>query len=47
MHGNLRVVLNTPFNNRYVVGFKTKKDIGQILVSLGNNNYEGILYEEY
>ena len=47
MHGNLKVVLNTPFKNRYVVGFKTKEDIGQILPSLGTNNYEGMLYEEY
>ena len=47
MHGNLKVVLNTPFKNRYVVQFKTKEDIGQILASLGTNSYEGMLYEEY
>ena len=34
MHENLKVVLNTPIRNRYVVGFKTKKEIGQILASL-------------
>ena len=47
MHGNLKVVLNTPIKNRYVVGFKTKEDVGQILASLGTNDYEGISYEEY
>ena len=47
MHGNLKVVLNIPIRNRYVVGFKTKEDVGQILVSLGTDNYEGISYEEY
>ena len=47
MHGNLKVVLNTPIRNRYVVGFKTKEDVGQILESLGTNDYEGISYEEY
>ena len=47
MHGNLKVVLNTPILNRYVVGFKTKEDVGQILASLGTDNYEGISYEEY
>ena len=45
--GNLKVVLNTPIRNRYVVGFKTKENVGQILASLGTNDYEGILYEEY
>ena len=34
MHENLKVVLNTPIRNRYVVGFKTKEEIGQILASL-------------
>ena len=47
MHGNLKVVLNTPIRNRYVVGSKTKEDIGQILASLGIDDYEGISYEEY
>ena len=47
MHGNLKAVLNTPFGNRYVVGFKTKEDIGQILASLGTDDYEGISHEEY
>ena len=47
MHGNLKVVLNTPIRNRYVVGFKTKEDVGQILASLGTDNYEGISYAEY
>ena len=47
MHGNLKVVLNTPIRNRYVVGFKTKEDIGEILASLGTDDYEGISYEEY
>ena len=47
LHGNLKVVLNTPIRNRYVVGFKTKENVGQILASLGTNDYEGILYEEY
>ena len=47
MGRNLKVVLNTPTRNRYVVGFKTKEDVGQILVSLGTNDYEGISYEEY
>ena len=47
MHGNLKVVLNTPIRNRYVVGFKTKEDVGQILASLGTDDYERISYEEY
>ena len=47
MHGNLKVVLNTPIRNRYVVDFKTKEDIGEILASLGTDDYEGISYEEY
>ena len=47
MHGNLKVVLNTPIRNRYVVGFKTKEDVGQILTSLGTDNYEGISYEAF
>ena len=47
MHENLKVVLNTPIRNRYVVGFKTKEDVGQILTSLGTDDYEGISYEEY
>ena len=47
MHGNLKIVLNTPIRNRYVVGFKTKEDIGEILASLGADDYEGISYEEY
>ena len=47
MHGNLKVVLNTPIRNRYVVGFKTKEDTGQILASLGTDDYEEISYEEY
>ena len=47
MHGNLKVVLNTPIRNRYVIRFKTKKGIGQILASLGTDDYEGISYEEY
>ena len=41
MHGNLKVALNTPIRNRYVVGFKTKGDVGQILASLGTDDYEG------
>ena len=47
MHGNLKVVLNNPIRNRYVVGFKTKEDVGQILASLGTDDYERISYEEY
>ena len=47
MHGNLKVVLNTPIRNRYVVGFKTKENVGQILTSLSTEDYEGISYEEY
>ena len=47
MHGNLKVVLNTPIRNSYVVGFKTKEDVCQILASLGTDDYEGISYEEY
>ena len=47
MDENLKVVLNTPIRNRYVVGFKTKEDVGQILASLGTDKYEGISYEEY
>ena len=47
MHENLKVVLNTPIRNRYVVGFKTKEDVGQILECLGTDDYEGISYEEY
>ena len=42
MHGNLKGVLNTPIRNWYVVGFKTKEDVGHILVSLGTDDYEGI-----
>ena len=45
--GNLKVVPNTPLRNRYVVGFKIKEDVGQILACLGTDDYEGILYEEY
>ena len=42
MHENLKVVLNTPIRNRYVVGFKTKEEIGEIpaflsLILLSNN----------
>ena len=47
IHGNLKVVLNTPIRNRYVIGFKTKKDVGQILPSRDTDDYEGISYEEY
>ena len=47
MHGNLKVVLKTPIKNRYVVGFKTKEDIGQILASLSTDDHERISYEEY
>ena len=47
MHGNLKVVLNTPIRNRYVVGFKTEEDVGQILASLGTDDYKGISYQEY
>ena len=47
MHGNLKVVLNTLIRNRYVVGFNTKEDVGQILASLDTDDYEGISYEEY
>ena len=47
MHGNLKVVLNTLIRNRYVIGFKTKKDVGQILPSRDTDDYEGISYEEY
>ena len=42
IHGNLKIVQNTSIRNRWVVGFKTKEDIGQILPSLGIGNYEGI-----
>ena len=47
MHGNLKVVLNTPIRNRYVVGFKTKENVGQILTSVSTEDYEWISYEEY
>ena len=47
MHGNLKVVLNPPIGNRYVVDFKTKEDVGHILASLRTDHYEGISYEEY
>ena len=47
MYGNLRVVLNTPIRNRYVVWFNRKENVGQILASLGTGNYEGMSYEEY
>ena len=47
MYGNLKVVLNTPIRNRYVVLVNTKENVGQILASLGTGNYEGIWYEEY
>ena len=47
MHGNLKVVLNTLIRNRYVIGFKTKKDVDQILPSRDTDDYEGISYEEY
>ena len=47
MYGNLKVVLNTPIRNRYVVGFKTKENVGQILTSVSTEDYEGISYEEY
>ena len=47
MYGNLKVVLNTPIRNRYVVGFKTKENVVLILTSLSTEDYEGILYEEY
>ena len=45
--GISKVVLNTPIRNRYVVGFKTKENVGQTLASLGIKDYEGISYEEY
>ena len=47
MHENLKVVLNISIRNRYVVGFKTKEDVGQILAPLDTDDYEGMLYEEY
>ena len=42
IHENFKVVLNIPIGNRYVVEFKTKKDLGQILASLGTDDYKGI-----
>ena len=47
MHGNLKVVLDIPIRNRYVVGFKTKEDMGQIITCLGTDDYEETSYEEY
>ena len=47
MHGNLKVLLNTSIRNRFVIGFKTKEDVGQILTSLNTDDYEGISYKEY
>ena len=47
MHGNLKVVLDIPIRNRYVVGFKTKEDMGQIITCLGTDDYEETLYKEY
>ena len=47
IHGNLKVVLNTPIRNWYLVEFKTKEDVGQILASLGTDNSEEMSYEEY
>ena len=47
MYRNLRLVLSTPIKNRYKTGFKIKKDIGQILETLGIEDYKGISYEEY
>ena len=42
MHENLKIMLNSPIRNRYVVEFKTNEDIGQILMPLGIEDYEGI-----
>ena len=47
MHGNLKVVLNPPIRNWYVVECKTKEDVGQILASLGTDDSEEMSYEEY
>ena len=42
IHEHFKVVLNIPIGNRYVVEFKTKEDIGQILGPLGTDDYKGI-----
>lgn len=42
MYENLKIMLNSPIRNRYVIEFKTNEDIGQILMSLGIEDYEGI-----
>ena len=42
MHENLKIMLNSPIRNRYVIEFKTNEDVGQILMPLGIEDYEGI-----
>ena len=31
MHGNLKLILNEPIDNKYVYGFKTEEDIDETL----------------
>ena len=47
MHGNLKIVMNTPRRNRYLIGFKTKDDIGQILAHLHIQDYEEKSNEQF
>ena len=47
MHGNLKIVMNTPMRNRYLIGFKTKDDIGQILAYLHTQDYEEKSNEQF
>ena len=35
MHGNLKLILNNPIKNRYVIDFKTEEDITNIIALLG------------
>ena len=35
MHGNLKLILNNPIKNRYVIDFKTEEDITNITALLG------------
>lgn len=35
MHGNLKLILNNPIKNRYVIDFKTEEDITNIITLLG------------
>lgn len=37
VHGNLKFILNTPVKSRYATDFKTKKDIKNLISSLGLN----------